>query len=196
VGIALNSDWAEPMNRSRPEDVAAADRYLQFMLGWFAHPIFVNGDYPAALKTQIEQKKNECPSSVPAVLPAFTPEESMRIQGTADFFGLNHYTSRLVNSSKGGCNPGPVEVGDFQADVDPTWPSTASDWIYSVPWGLRSLLKYISTEYLKTTKVPIYVTGNGMPTEYSGDTFNDTSRVEYMRGYINETLQGQCLLFL
>ncbi|XP_072253764.1 lactase/phlorizin hydrolase-like [Leuresthes tenuis] len=190
VGIALNSDWAEPMNKSRPEDVAAADRYLQFMLGWFAHPIFVNGDYPASLKTQIEKKKNECPSSVPAVLPAFTAEESKRIQGTADFFGLNHYTSRLVNSSKGGCNPGPVEVGDFQAHVDPTWPSTASDWIYSVPWGLRSLLKYISTEYLNTTKVPIYITGNGMPTEYSEDTLNDTSRVEYMRGYIDETLQA------
>ncbi|XP_072253761.1 lactase/phlorizin hydrolase-like [Leuresthes tenuis] len=190
VGIALNSDWAEPMNKSRPEDVAAADRYLQLMLGWFAHPIFVNGDYPASLKTQIEKKKNECPSSVPAVLPAFTAEESKRIQGTADFFGLNHYTSRLVNSSKGGCNPGPVEVGDFQAHVDPTWPSTASDWIYSVPWGLRSLLKYISTEYLNTTKVPIYITGNGMPTEYSGDSLNDTSRVEYMRGYISETLQA------
>ncbi|XP_075334602.1 lactase/phlorizin hydrolase-like [Odontesthes bonariensis] len=189
VGIALNSDWAEPMNKSNSDDVAAADRYLQFMLGWFAHPIFVNGDYPAALKTQIEQKKNECPSA-PAVLPAFTPEESKRIQGTADFFGLNHYTSRLVNSSKGGCNPGPVEVGDFQAHVDPTWPSTASDWIYSVPWGLRSLLNYISKEYLNSMKVPIYITGNGMPTEYSGDTLNDTSRVEYMRGYINEALKA------
>lgn len=57
VGIALNSDWAEPMNPSKPEDIAAADRYLQFMLGWFAHPIFINGDYPATLRTQIEQKK-------------------------------------------------------------------------------------------------------------------------------------------
>ncbi|CAG5865922.1 unnamed protein product [Menidia menidia] len=190
VGIALNSDWAMPMNETNPEDAAAANRYLQFMLGWFAHPIFVNGDYPAALKTQIEQKKNECPSSVPAVLPVFTPEESKRIQGTADFFGLNHYTSRLVSSTEGGCIAGPAGVGDFQAHVDPSWPSTASDWIYSVPQGLRHLLNYISKEYLNTLKVPIYITGNGMPTVDSGDTLNDTNRVEYMRDYINEALKA------
>lgn len=53
VGIALNSDWAEPLDPSKHEDLTAADRYLQFMLGWFAHPIFVNGDYPASLKAQI-----------------------------------------------------------------------------------------------------------------------------------------------
>ncbi|CAF98993.1 unnamed protein product, partial [Tetraodon nigroviridis] len=132
VGIALNSDWAEPKDPSSVEDKAAADRYLQSMLGWFAHPVFVNGDYPAALKTQIEKKRNECPLSEPARLPVFTPEESQRIRGTADFFGLTHYTSRLVNSSN----------------------------------------------------------GNGMPTEYSGDTFNDSHRIEYMKGYINEALKA------
>ncbi|XP_070693897.1 lactase/phlorizin hydrolase-like [Pempheris klunzingeri] len=190
VGIALNSDWAEPMDPSRPEDIAAADRYLQFMLGWFAHPIFVDGDYPATLKTQIEQKRNKCPLSEPARLPVFTAEESQRIRGTADFFGINHYTSRLVNNSDGGCTPGPQWVGDFWPHVDLSWPSTASDWIYSTPWGLRRLLNYISTEYLKVTKVPIHITGNGMPTEYSGDTLNDVSRIEYMKSYINEALKA------
>ncbi|KAM6934821.1 lactase/phlorizin hydrolase-like [Xenentodon cancila] len=190
VGIALNSDWALPMNSSKPEDIAAADRYLQFMLGWFANPIFVDGAYPAALKSQIEKKRNECPDSVPAILPDFSPEEKQRIHGTADFFGLNHYTSRLVNGSEGGCNPGPEGVGDFHTDVDPTWSSTASDWIYSLPWGLRRLLNYISKQYLNVTKVPIYITGNGMPTEYGGDSVYDTSRVEYMRSYINEALKA------
>ncbi|KAF3842875.1 hypothetical protein F7725_001724 [Dissostichus mawsoni] len=175
VGIALNSDWAEPVDPSRPEDIAAADRYLQFMLGWFAHPIFVDGDYPAAFKTQIEQKRNECPLSEPARLPVFTAEERKRIHGTADFFGLNHYTSRLVNNSVGGCTPGPQGVGNFQSHVDPSWSSTASDWIYSAPWGLRRLLNYISTEYLNIIKVPIHITGNGMPTEHIGHSLNDVT---------------------
>ncbi|KAG7233902.1 hypothetical protein INR49_006464, partial [Caranx melampygus] len=190
VGIALNSDWAEPMNSSRPEDIAAADRYLQFMLGWFAHPIFVDGDYPAALKTQVEEKRRQCPDSEPARLPVFTVEERKRIQGTADFLGLNHYTSRLVKNNDGGCTPGPQGVGDFQAHVDPSWSSTASDWIYSTPWGLRRLLNYISTEYVNVSRVPIHITGNGMPTEHSSDIFNDTSRIEYMRSYINEALKA------
>uniref|UniRef100_A0A667Z0E5 Lactase n=1 Tax=Myripristis murdjan TaxID=586833 RepID=A0A667Z0E5_9TELE len=190
VGIALNSDWAEPMDGSKPADVTAADRYLQFMLGWFAHPIFVDGDYPALLKTQIEQKRNKCPLSEPARLPSFTAEEKQRIRGTADFLGLNHYTSRLVKNSDGGCIPGPQGVGDFQAHVDPSWSSTASDWIYSAPWGLRRLLNYISAEYLNVTKVPIHITGNGMPTEYRGDTLNDRSRIQYMTSYINEALKA------
>ncbi|XP_076023939.1 lactase/phlorizin hydrolase-like [Genypterus blacodes] len=190
VGIALNSDWAEPMVASRPEDIAAAHRYMQFMLGWFAHPIFVDGDYPATLKTQIEKKRNECPSSEPAILPVFTAMERQRIRGTADFLGLNHYTSRLVNSSNGGCMPGPQKVGDFQAHVDPSWSSTASHWIHSAPWGLRRLLNYVAAEYLSVTKVPLYITGNGMPTEYSGDTLNDVSRIEYMKSYINEALKA------
>ncbi|KAI4805824.1 hypothetical protein KUCAC02_010420 [Chaenocephalus aceratus] len=190
VGIALNSDWAEPLDPSRPEDIAAADRYLQFMLGWFAHPIFVDGDYPAAFKTQIEQKINECPLSEPARLPVFTAEERKRIHGTADYFGLNHYTSRLVNNSAGGCTPGPQGVGNFQSHVDPSWSSTASDWIYSAPWGLRRLLNYISTEYLNIIKVPIHITGNGMPTEHIGDSLNYVSRIDYMKSYINEALKA------
>ncbi|KAL0964060.1 hypothetical protein UPYG_G00317830 [Umbra pygmaea] len=191
VGIALDSHWAEPPNSStKPEDVAAADRYLQFMLGWFAHPIFVNGDYPDVLKSQIKRKTSDCSSNAPAILPVFTVAESKRIHGTADFLGLNHYTTRLVNASNGGCAPGPEGVGDFTAHVDPTWPSTVSNWIYPAPWGLRRLLNYISAEYLNGTKVPIYITGNGIPTGYSGYPINDTERIEYLSGYINEALKA------
>ena len=29
VGISINSDWAEPKDPTNPDDIAAADRYLQ-----------------------------------------------------------------------------------------------------------------------------------------------------------------------
>ncbi|KAG5283403.1 hypothetical protein AALO_G00041690 [Alosa alosa] len=190
VGIALNSDWAEPLNAASPQDIEAAERYLDFMLGWFAHPIFVDGDYPAKFKTQIEQKKQECQPAEVARLPVFTEAEKQRIQGTADFFGLNHYTTRLINESSGQCVPGPHGVGDFQSHVDPSWPAIDSDWIQPVPWGLRRLLNYISAQYTSVSKVPIHITGNGMPMYYNSESFNDTERINFLRSYINEAMKA------
>lgn len=192
VGIALNSEWTEPKNPSSSQDNMASERYLNFMLGWFAHPIFVDGDYPALLRDQIRDKNTLCGKEL-ARLPVFTEAEKQRIQGTADFFGLNHYTTRLISETLGSCEPGLHNVGDFQVDVDSTWPNTSSDQIHSVPWGLRRLLNYISGEYTSITKVPIYIMGNGMPTEYSGDVFDDTQRIEFLKAYINEAMKGKYL---
>lgn len=190
MGIALNADWAEPLDTTS-SSVEAADRYMDFMLGWFAHPIFVNGDYPDRLKSQVELKKAECQPTEVAILPVFTEAEKLRIKGTADFFGLNHYTTRLVNETTGGCVPGPHGVGNFQTHVDPTWPSTASDSIHLVPWGLRRLLNYVSTEYTSVSGLPIHITGSGIPTAYSGEVLNDIQRIEFLRDYINEALKGK-----
>lgn len=189
VGVALSSDWAEPTDPSAAQDVQAAERYLTFTLGWFAHPVFVDGDYPSSLKKQIEQKRAECGEDL-ARLPTFTQTERLRIKGTADFFGLNHHTSRLVNESRGGCSPGPQSVGDFEDHADPDWPTTAAEEIRSVPWGLRRLLNFIAMEYTSVTKVPIYITGNGMPTGYEENLLNDTARVHFLKAYINEAMKG------
>ncbi|XP_035753771.1 lactase-phlorizin hydrolase isoform X2 [Egretta garzetta] len=189
VGLVLNSDWAEPKSPTNSEDVRASERYLQFMLGWFAHPIFVNGDYPDILKAQIQEVNQQCSTAV-AQLPLFTEEEKSWVKGTADFFGLSHYTSRLVSAvTNGTCTPSYESIGNFSLHVDPSWPQTASSWIHVVPWGLRRLLKFVSQEYTGT-KIPIYIAGNGMPTEGTGDLINDTLRVDYFRRYINEALKA------
>ncbi|NWW53881.1 LPH hydrolase, partial [Pedionomus torquatus] len=185
VGLVLNSDWAEPKTPTNSEDVRASERYLQFMLGWFAHPIFVNGDYPDVLKAQIQEANQQC--STVAQLPTFTEEEKSWMKGTADFFGLSHYSSHLVSAmTNGTCTPNYESTGNFSLHVDPSWPQTASSWIHVVPWGLRRLLNFVSREYTGT-KIPIYIAGNGMPTE---DLINDTLRVDYFRRYINEALKA------
>ncbi|XP_034642170.1 lactase-phlorizin hydrolase [Trachemys scripta elegans] len=189
VGIVLNSDWAEPKTPTSSEDVKAAERYMHFMLGWFAHPIFVNGDYPDILKSQIQQKNQQC--SIPvAILPSFSEEEKSIVKGTADFFGLSHYTSRLISTAVNDtCIPAYENVVNFSQHVDPSWPQTASSWIRVVPWGLRRLLKFVSQEYTGT-RIPIYIAGNGVPTEDGGDVINDTKRMDYFRLYINEALKA------
>lgn len=194
VGLVLNSDWAEPQTPANSEDVKASERYLQFMLGWFAHPVFVNGDYPDILKAQIQEVNQQCSTTV-AQLPVFTEEEKTWVKGTADFFGLSHYTSHLVTAvTNGTCTPGYESIGNFSLHVDPSWPKTASSSICVVPWGLRRLLKFVSQEYTGT-KIPIYIAGNGMPTEAVGDLINDTLRVDYFRRYINEALKGMLFFF-
>ena len=46
VGITLNVNWGEPRDASNDDDLIASDNFMQFQLGWYAHPIFVDGKYP------------------------------------------------------------------------------------------------------------------------------------------------------
>ena len=55
VSIVVNAQWFEPKT-DKEEDIKAADRGMQWYLGWMAHPVFVNGDYPEVMKTRIMEK--------------------------------------------------------------------------------------------------------------------------------------------
>lgn len=46
VSITLNSDFFAPKDPSNPAHVEAAERAQQFSLGWFANPVYKDGDYP------------------------------------------------------------------------------------------------------------------------------------------------------
>ncbi len=62
----------------------AAQRNLDFILGIYADPIFL-GDYPASVRERVPD------------LPEFTAEQIASLKGSADYFALNHYTSRYVS---------------------------------------------------------------------------------------------------
>ncbi|KAG2386432.1 hypothetical protein C9374_002878 [Naegleria lovaniensis] len=86
IGIALNSNYNEPLNENDPLDIEAAERQQLFDLGWFADPI-VFGDYPQVMKDLVGKER----------LPEFTIEEQQILAKSFDFIGLNHYTSRYVS---------------------------------------------------------------------------------------------------
>ena len=46
-------NWQEPLDPSNASHVEASDTMLRFALGWFANPIFVNGDYPEVMKQKV-----------------------------------------------------------------------------------------------------------------------------------------------
>lgn len=78
-------------------------------------------------------------------LPAFTPQEKHFIKGTADFFGLGHFTTRYITHKNYHYSKGPNyhTDRDLVELVDPQWPDPGSEWLYSVPWGFRRILNFI-----------------------------------------------------
>ncbi|CAK4261179.1 unnamed protein product [Aphanomyces euteiches] len=83
IGIVLVSSMAFPLDPLRREDRDAAERKLQFNIGWYLNPI-VHGDYPDIMKNRAGKH-----------LPSFTHDESALLRGSYDLFMLNHYSSTL-----------------------------------------------------------------------------------------------------
>lgn len=183
ISLSLNTGWMEPKSPNLARDVEAADRALQFNLGWFAHPIFKNGDYPDAMKWTIGNR-SELQNLAASRLPSFTEEEKMYIRNTADVFCLNTYSSRIVAHKTSQLNPPSYETDQERTDEqDSSWPATAFNG--AVAWGMRRLLNWIKEEY---GDIPIYVTENGAGFETS--EIEDIRRIFYFKTYINEALKG------
>nr|XP_048704671.1 cytosolic beta-glucosidase-like isoform X2 [Caretta caretta] len=188
VSIALNSDWAEPLDPTCLADQEATKRYMAFCLDWFAEPIFISGDYPAIMKSQISVMSTK-QGYLSSRLPEFTEEEKMTIKGTADFFSLNYYTTRKVKRQKN-THSEPSVSGDREAEqiMDHSWPFAAgSSWLAVVPWGLRRLLKYIKDTYNNPI---IYITENGF-SQSDPAPLDDTQRWKYFRLTLQEILKGR-----
>ena len=52
ISVVVNSQWFVPKKKNT-DDIQAADRGMQWFLGWMAHPVFV-GDYPEVMKQRIK----------------------------------------------------------------------------------------------------------------------------------------------
>ncbi|XP_012865487.1 PREDICTED: lactase-like protein [Dipodomys ordii] len=187
VGISLTCDWGEPVDMNRLKDIEAAERYLQFCLGWFANPIYA-GDYPQVMKDHIGRKSAEQGLEM-SRLPEFSLQEKSYMKGTADFLGLGHFTTRYITERHFPSRQGPSYHNDRDLIefVDPTWPDLGSKWLYSVPWGFRRLLNFAQTQY---GSPPIYVMENGAPQQSHCTQLCDEWRIQYLRGYINEMLKA------
>lgn len=190
VGISLNCDWAQPASESA-EDKAAADRFLQWYIGIWAHPI-LHGDYPEEIKTRVLRKTHDT-GFRKSRLPTLTDEEINFIRGTFDFVGLNSYTTRIVEHRE--CHVNEEETPSYQCDqdlhayADQKWPTSGSVWLHPVPWGLRKLLSWIKHQYPGYTEV--LITENGVSRRL-GEKIDlcDQQRVEFYRDYINNVLMS------
>lgn len=85
----MDCDWKEPLQDTL-WDRAAAERALQFKLGWFANPIYGNGDYPSVMKRTIKAKSIKQGLSK-SRLPEFTAEEIQQNKGKTCKLGNIYY---------------------------------------------------------------------------------------------------------
>ncbi|XP_054475442.1 lactase-like b [Anoplopoma fimbria] len=188
VGISLSGDWGEPVDISNQKDIEAAERYVQFYLGWFATPIF-HGDYPQVMKDFIGRKSVQQGFGT-SRLPTFSPQEKSYIKGTCDFLGVGHFTTRYITQKN---NPVVRSSSSYFTDrdlaelVDPRWPDPGSEWLYSVPWGFRRLLNFVKSQYGNPM---IYVTENGVSEKMLCTELCDDWRIQYYKDYINEMLKA------
>ncbi|XP_047195817.1 lactase-like b isoform X4 [Hippoglossus stenolepis] len=187
VGISLSGDWGEPVDISNQKDIEAAERYVQFYLGWFATPVF-HGDYPQVMKDFIGRKSVQQGLGT-SRLPTFSPQEKSYIKGTCDFLGIGHFTTRYItqkNNPSGRGSSSYFTDRDLAELVDPRWPDPGSEWLYSVPWGFRRLLNFVKTQYGNPA---IYVTENGVSEKMLCTELCDDWRIQYFKDYINEMLK-------
>ncbi|CAL9697464.1 unnamed protein product [Knipowitschia caucasica] len=188
IGISLSGDWGEPVDLTDQKDIEAAERYVQFYLGWFATPIF-HGDYPQVMKDFIGRKSAQQGLGT-SRLPSFSPEEKSYIKGTCDFLGVGHFTTRYVThknnvAARGGSSY--FQDRDLAELVDPRWPDPGSEWLYAVPWGFRRLLNFVKSQYGNPT---VYVTENGVSEKMQCPELCDEWRIQYFRDYTNEMLKA------
>ena len=87
-----------------PTNTEAAERDMQFVFGWFGHPIFKNGDYPEVMKEQVA-RRSAAQGYNESRLPEFTEAEKARIQGrcTSAYVHEHARVRRSVRTSKCFC---------------------------------------------------------------------------------------------
>ncbi|KAK9687268.1 Glycosyl hydrolase family 1 [Popillia japonica] len=183
IGMTVHAVWFEPAAEGKTY-AEAAEISLQFMFGWWEHPIY-KGGYPPVMRKRINYLSAQ-QNFTKSRLPYFTKDEIKLIKGTADFLGLNHYTSFLCSALDSGAVQSPLMNPDTNVTCyqPSSWKRGASIWIKVTPWGFRKILNWIKKEY---GNPKVLVTENG----YSDKgELQDCNRVNFLNDYLTELLNA------
>ncbi|CAH2067292.1 unnamed protein product, partial [Iphiclides podalirius] len=185
IGITLSAQW---YYAETDADIEAAEEFIQFEWGQYAHPIFSEmGDFPPVMRERIAT--NSATQGFPrSRLPEFTPEEVDYVRGSSDFFGINHYTSYVVYRNESVINMydtpsyyDDINAGFYQPNE---WEQGASSTKKVMPDGLYKLLTDIRNKF---DNPPVYITENGYS---SRGGLIDDDRIAYYRKYLNAMLDA------
>uniref|UniRef100_A0A803P8B3 Uncharacterized protein n=1 Tax=Cannabis sativa TaxID=3483 RepID=A0A803P8B3_CANSA len=185
IGIVVVGEYMEPLNNT-PDDIAAAERYLEFLFGWHLEPL-IYGDYPKVMREYVGER-----------LPSFTLEEKNLVKGSLDFIGVNYYTSRYAfKTDKPDQNKHYIGDSLVTLAVDKNGvligpKSEGSGYVYSYPRGLQKVLEYMKIKYQNPI---IYITENGypdgnIPERPLKESLKDPARINYILQHLYYTNQA------
>ncbi len=123
-------------------------------------------DYPDIMKVKISEKSAQQGFNQ-SRLPEFTDDEKLLVANSADFFGLNHYSTTLIEDA-----PSDIQLVDYYADQDirgsykPSWYCSSTDWLKITSFGMNRLLQWIKNRY---NNPDIIITENGI-SDSAGNT--------------------------
>ncbi|KAH9318530.1 hypothetical protein KI387_020299, partial [Taxus chinensis] len=179
IGIVICAEWYEPL-RSIPDDIAAVHRLLAFDTAWFLDPI-VFGKYPPEMRRVLGRR-----------LPTFSAELSVKMKGSFDFIGINHYSALyakdcIFSSCLPITNlPDAMVYTTGERNGIPIGEPTAMEDSFVVPYGIEKIVMYVKERYNNPV---IMITENGYaqenePSAPLSDVLNDTGRVNQMKSYL------------
>ncbi|XP_050356276.1 myrosinase 1-like [Nymphalis io] len=185
ISLANNLMWIEPYS---PEDSELAELARNHAVGRYAYPFFSkNGGWPPStekvmLKYSRKQGYNE------SRLPAFTEEEKIFVKGTADFLGVNYYTTNMIRSAKPGEDPGiwfltgaPELNGILEQPPNAYYGHSKILPIY--PEGIRKQMAWLKEQY---GDIDILITENGYST--SNYQLEDYDRADFYYKHLEQVL--------
>ncbi|XP_010545732.1 PREDICTED: beta-glucosidase 19-like [Tarenaya hassleriana] len=176
IGISHSPAWFEPSDLEGGHQDLTVDRVLDFILGWHLAPTTF-GDYPQKMKDLVGFR-----------LPRFTEEQKKKLANSADYVGINYYSSFFSTHNEKPDFSKPSWQADSLVNWDPktvdgtsigSMPSTAKMAVYAR--GLRKLMKYIKDNY---GNPEIMITENGYGEDLGENHHNlEVGIADYNRKY-------------
>jgi len=163
IGIVTNLQKCEPATDSA-EDAAATELFDGIFNGWYLGGLY-KGQYPESVVKMFAPH-----------LPAGFEKDMPVVSAPLDWAGVNYYSRSLVGAGPDARAPFRMVEGNLER-TDIGWE------IY--PKGLTDLLVRVSRDY---TKVPIYVTENGMAEVLADE---DPRRVSYYDDHLKAVLDAR-----
>lgn len=179
ISIVLNGHFYRPFSDSAA-DRDAAQRRLEFYIGWFGDPLFLGQDYPPSMRAYLGDR-----------LPKFTAEERTLLQEAAPhnaFYGMNHYSTKFARALPDPPDEndwtGNIEEGAFNQNGEEIGPVSQLSWLRVAPEGFRQLMGWVWDRY----RLPIIITENGCPWAEQNDVeaaVDDKFRQRYFGLYLD-----------